>query len=71
MPAKKKTITEAKPADTAASPATEEAIGSEDRHLMISEAAYFRALERGFEGGNPEEDWYAAEADIRRVFRAM
>jgi hypothetical protein len=38
---------------------------------MISEAAYFRALERGFEGGNPEEDWYAAEADIRRVFRAM
>ena len=70
MPAKKKTVTEAKPADTAASPASE-AIGSEDRHLMISEAAYFRALERGFEGGNPEEDWYAAEADIRRVLRAM
>lgn len=45
MPAKKKTVTEAKPADTAASPASE-AIGSEDRDLMISEAAYFRALGR-------------------------
>jgi hypothetical protein len=70
MPAKKKTVTEVKPAAAAESPATE-VIGSAHRHVMISEAAYFRALERGFEGGSPEQDWYAAEEDIRRVFRKM
>jgi hypothetical protein len=70
MPAKKKTVTattSAKPAELPAS----EAVSGEDHHVMVSEAAYFRALERGFEGGSPEEDWYAAEADIRRVFRNM
>lgn len=31
---------------------------------MIAEAAYFRALSRGFQGGSPEEDWFAAEREI-------
>ena len=31
---------------------------------MIQEAAYFRAEKRYFFGGNPVEDWLAAEAEI-------
>ena len=31
------------------------------------EAAYFRALARGFEGGDPDDDWYAAEAEIKQA----
>jgi hypothetical protein len=34
---------------------------------MIAEAAYFRAQRRGFQGGNPLEDWLAAEAEIDGV----
>ena len=36
----------------------------DDRNLMISRAAYYRALARGFEPGHEEEDWYAAEVEI-------
>ena len=39
----------------------------EQRHLMIEEAAYFRAEHRGFQGGSPIEDWLAAKADIDRM----
>jgi len=35
-----------------------------DREELISVAAYFRAEHRGFEGGDPMEDWLAAEAEI-------
>jgi len=35
-----------------------------DRHQMIAVAAYFRAEERGFDGGDGLEDWFAAEAEI-------
>ena len=31
---------------------------------MIAEAAYFHAERRGFEGGDPDEDWYQAEREI-------
>jgi hypothetical protein len=37
-----------------------------DRHHMIAEAAYFRALARGFEGGDPLDDWLAAEQEFTR-----
>ena len=33
---------------------------------MVAEAAYFRAEHRGFVGGSQEQDWYAAEEEIRR-----
>ncbi len=33
------------------------------RH-MIAEAAYYRAEQRGFVGGNPDEDWLVAEREI-------
>lgn len=35
-----------------------------DRHEMIRVAAYFRAERRGFANGSPEDDWFAAEAEI-------
>lgn len=36
----------------------------QQRHHMIEEAAYFRAQQRGFEGGDPLADWLEAEAQI-------
>ena len=40
----------------------------EQRHQMIAEAAYWRAQKRSFMGGNPENDWYEAEAEIGQIF---
>jgi Protein of unknown function (DUF2934) len=34
-------------------------------HDMVANAAYFRAEARGFENGDPDEDWYEAEAELR------
>lgn len=39
-----------------------------DRYQMIATAAYYRAEHRGFTGGNPVEDWLAAEAEIDRQY---
>ena len=39
-------------------------IGPEERARLISEAAYFRAEQRGFKGGDPTADWLAAEREI-------
>jgi DNA-directed RNA polymerase subunit RPC12/RpoP len=36
---------------------------------MISEAAYYRAQARGFQGGDPLADWVAAEVEIDRTLR--
>jgi hypothetical protein len=38
--------------------------GKEVRYHMIAEAAYYRAQQRGFIGGDPMGDWLAAEAEI-------
>lgn len=35
-----------------------------NRHQKIQEAAYFRAEKRSFMGGDPVEDWVAAEIEI-------
>ena len=43
-------------------------VSEESRNLMIAQAAYFRALARGFEAGHAEEDWYAAEAEIEQAY---
>lgn len=40
----------------------------EQRHQMIAEAAYRRAQKRSFMGGDPENDWYEAEAEIGQLF---
>lgn len=39
-------------------------VSPEERQRMIAEAAYFRALQRGFSGGDSVEDWLAAEREI-------
>ena len=42
-------------------------LASEDRRALIEQAAYFRAQQRGFRGGDPVEDWLAAEREINRL----
>jgi hypothetical protein len=54
--------------DTVDAAAAQASLDDENRYSMVAEAAYYRALERGFQGGSPEDDWYAAEADIQRVY---
>lgn len=39
-------------------------ITPEERTEMIRIAAWLRAERRGFIGGSPEEDWYAAEREV-------
>ncbi len=39
-------------------------VSPEERQRMIAEAAYFRALQRGFSGGDVVEDWLAAEREV-------
>lgn len=41
-----------------------EALPQDARKQMIAEAAYYLAEHRGFVGGSPLADWYAAEAQI-------
>lgn len=36
----------------------------EPQRQMIAEAAYFRAEQRGFQGGDPVQDWVEAEKEI-------
>ena len=35
---------------------------------MVAEKAYFRALDRGFQGGDPVEDWLVAEREVKQKF---
>jgi hypothetical protein len=37
----------------------------EDYQRQVAEAAYYRALARGFQGGDPVDDWLQAEQEIR------
>ncbi|OFZ70875.1 MAG: hypothetical protein A2Z01_11905 [Betaproteobacteria bacterium RBG_16_58_11] len=46
-------------------------ITPEQRYRMICDAAYYRAERRGFIGGNPAEDWAAAEAEIDGLLLSM
>jgi Protein of unknown function (DUF2934) len=39
-------------------------ISPEELRKLISEAAYYRAKQRGFEPGHELEDWIQAEADV-------
>ena len=39
-------------------------ITPDDRYRMIAEAAYFRAMRRGFASGGEVQDWLEAEADV-------
>jgi hypothetical protein len=39
-------------------------LSAEQREQKVRDAAYFRALERGFVGGCPVQDWLDAEAEV-------
>jgi len=39
-------------------------LSPEQRYLAIAEAAYYKAESRGFQGGDPAQDWREAEAEI-------
>ena len=43
---------------------TENSITPEDREEMISEAAYYRAEQHGFNPTSVDEDWFEAEKTI-------
>ncbi len=70
--APKPTVRKTQEKKTAAAPAkttirkrvTKVTISDEDRRSMIAEAAYLRAERRNFVGGDPEQDWLEAEADV-------
>lgn len=42
-------------------------ITEEQRLGMIAEAAYYKAEQRGFCGGDPTDDWLAAESEINAL----
>jgi len=43
-------------------------ISPEERQRMIEEAAYYRAEQRGFNGGNEMQDWLEAESEINSKY---
>lgn len=43
---------------------TADAISMEQRHQLIATVAYLRAEQRGFNGGDPMEDWLIAEHEV-------
>lgn len=45
-------------------------VSNEVRYRMISEAAYWRAEQRGFAPGGEVEDWLAAEQEVDRLLAA-
>jgi hypothetical protein len=62
----RKTITKAKkPAQLEPTPG--KTVTPEERWRMVAEAAYLRAESRGFSGGNPTDDWLAAEEEIDKI----
>jgi hypothetical protein len=43
---------------------TTQTMTADQRQSMIQTAAYLRAEKRGFQGGNPVQDWVDAEHEI-------
>ncbi len=41
-----------------------------ERYNLIATAAYYRAEQRAFNGGDERSDWLAAEADIEALFHS-
>lgn len=66
-PANTKAAKEGKSTDAYSSHGQMLSIDSGDRQHMIEEAAYYIAAERGFNGGDPVQDWIEAERRINRL----
>ena len=43
-------------------------ISWDERHRLICEAAYFKAIERNFSGNNDLRDWLTAENQIDQLY---
>jgi hypothetical protein len=41
-------------------------VSAEEIRQLIEEAAYYKAKERGFQPGHELDDWFEAEAEVRR-----
>ena len=48
-------------------PANATNISEEERARMVAEAAYYRAIGRGFQNGSPECDWVEAEKEVEQI----
>lgn len=44
-------------------------VDSDLRHQMIATAAYYRAERYGFNGNDPDSNWYAAEKEVDQMLR--
>jgi len=62
--ARKPRSSRAKVSAAAGAPSTPSEPSADKRRAMVSEAAYYRAQNRGFEPGRELDDWLAAEAEI-------
>lgn len=47
--------------------AGQQTFSPEEQHCLIAEAAYYRALKRGFTPGCEMDDWLQAEAEVNHV----
>lgn len=64
--AKKKATTAKKTAakKTVARKARRNALTPEQRYRLVAEAAFLKAEQRGFVGGDPVQDWLEAEREV-------
>ena len=46
---------------------TTKKVSEQERMQMIATAAYFKAEQRGFFGGNPDQDWKDAEREVAQL----
>ena len=46
---------------------TQTTVDADQKHQMVSEAAYYIAEKRGFTNGDPVDDWIEAETQIESL----
>jgi hypothetical protein len=61
---KKETRTTSKTVNENQSKKGQSNVSADHLRKLIAESAYYRAQQRGFKGGNPVEDWLAAEREV-------
>ena len=49
---------------TPPTPSVTRTVSAEQRNAMIAESAYLRAEARGFQGGDPVQDWLDGEKEV-------
>ena len=58
-----------KPVTETKAAAARQSLSEEQRRVMIAEAAYYAAEQRGFESGHELDDWLLAESQIEAAIR--